>query len=155
MSAMLVQKVLVVEMPSIKLCQDLLGRGRSKCDGVVVKAHDIAKKLETALKGVDAIAKKSDGKSKKKLEDISTSISMLIFGIQEEVKRAETGKRNLDASEKIVKALAAKQPAFLAYVDKAMILIDLGAGATGWQDIAQNATGIVLDLAVDKIFDKI
>ena len=80
---------------------------------------------------------------------------MLIFGIQEEVKRAETGKRNLDASEKIVKALAAKQPAFLAYVDKAMILIDLGAGATGWQDIAQNATGIVLDLAVDKIFEKI
>ena len=156
MSAMLIQKVLVVEMPSIKLCQDLLGRGRSKYDGVVVKAHDIAKKkLETALKGVDAIAKKSDGKSKKKLEDIFTSISMLIFGIQEEVKRAETGKRNLDASEKIVKALAAKQPAFLAYVDKAMILIDLGAGATGWSDIAQNATGIVLDLAVDKIFEKI
>ena len=119
MSAMLIQKVLVVEMPSIKLCQDLLARGRSKCDGVVVKAHDIAKKLEKALNGVDAIAKKSDGKSKKKLEDISTSISMLIFGIQEEVKRAETGKRNLDASEKIVKALAAKQPAFLAYVDKA------------------------------------
>ena len=155
MSAMLIQKVLVVEMPSIKLCQDLLGRGRSKCDGVVVKAHDIAKKLEKALNGVDAIAKKSDGKSKKKLEDISTSISMLIFGIQTEVKRAEDGKRNLDASEKIVKGLAAKQPAFLAYVDKAMILIDLGAGATGWQDIAQNATGIVLDLAVDKIFEKI
>jgi hypothetical protein len=112
MSAMLIQKVLDVEMPSIKLCQDLLGRGRSKCDGVVVKAHDIAKKLEKALNGVDAIAKKSDGKSKAKLEDISASISMLIFGIQEEVKRAETGKRNLDASEKIVKALAAKQPAF-------------------------------------------
>ena len=36
-----------------------------------------------------------------------------------------------------------------------MILIDLGAGATGWSDIAQNATGIVLDLAVDKIFEKI
>jgi len=82
MSAMLIQKVLTVEMPSIKLCQELLGRGRSKCDGVVVKAHDIAKKLEKALNGVDAIAKKSDGKSKKKLEDISTSISMLICGIQ-------------------------------------------------------------------------
>jgi len=36
-----------------------------------------------------------------------------------------------------------------------MILIDLGAGAAGWQDIAQNTTGIVLDLAVDKILEKI
>ena len=155
MSAMLIQKVLVVEMPSIKLCQDLLGRGRSKCDGVVVKSHDIAKKLEKALNGVDAIAKKSDGKSRKKLEDISTRISMLIVGIQEEVKRADKGKRDLEASEKIVKALVARQPAFLAYVDKAMIVIDLAAGATSWSDIAQNATGVVLDLAVDKVFEKI
>ena len=154
-NAMLVSKVLTVELPSIKLCQDLLGRGRSKCDGVVVKSHDIAKKLETALKGVDAIAKKSDGKSKQKLEDISTRISMLIIGIQAEVKRADDGKRALDASDKIVKGLAAKQPAFLPYVEKAMILIDLGAGATSWSDIAQNATAITLDLAVDKIFEKI
>jgi hypothetical protein len=153
--AMLVAKVFTVELPSIKLCQDLLGRGRSKCDGVVVKSHDIAKKLETALKGVDAIAKKSDGKSKKKLEDISSSIGMLIFSIQSEVKRAEDGKRALDSSEKIVKGLAAKQPAFLPYIEKAMILIDLGAGATSWSDIAQNATAITLDLAVDKIFEKI
>ena len=155
MSAMLIQKVLVVEMPSIKSCQGLLERGRSKCDGVVVKSHDIAKKLETALKGVDAIGKKADGKSRKKLESISTNISMMIFAVQAEVKRADEGKRALDSSAKIVKALVAKQPAFLAYVDKAMIVIDLAAGATGWQDVAQNATGIVLDLAVDKIFDKV
>ena len=155
MSAMLVSKVLTVELPSIKLCADLLGRGRSKCDGVVVKSHDIAKKLETALKGVDAIARKSDGNSKRKLDDISTRIDMLIIAIQTEVKRAEDGKRALDASDKIVKALVARQPAFLPYVEKAMILIDLGAGATGWSDIAQNATAITLDLAVDKIFEKV
>ena len=155
MSAMLIQKVLTVELPSIKLCQELLGRGRSKCDGVVVKSHDIAKKLEKALVGVDAIMKKASGKSKDKLDDISVSISLLIGAVGAEVKRAEEGKRALDASEKIVKGLVAKQPAFLAYVDKAMIVIDLGAGATGWSDVVQNATGIILDLAVDKIFEKI
>jgi hypothetical protein len=80
---------------------------------------------------------------------------MLIIGVGSEVKRAEDGKRALDASEKIVKGLAAKQPAFLPYVEKAMILIDLGAGATSWSDIAQNATAVTLDLAVDKIFEKI
>ena len=155
MAAMLIQKVIVVEMPSIKLCQDLLGRGRSKLDGVVVKSHDIAKKLEVALKGIDAIAKKADTKSRKKLDDISGSLGGLIFAIEAEVTRAGKGKRELDNSEKIVKALAARQPAFLAYVDKAMIVIDLGAGATGWQDVVQNASGLVLDLAVDKIFDKV
>jgi hypothetical protein len=153
--AMLVSKVFTVELPSIKLCQDLLGRGRRKCDGVVVKSHEIAKKLETALKGVDAIARNSEGKSRKKLEDISSSIGMLVFSIQAEVKRAEDGKRALDSSEKIVKGLAARQPAFLPYIEKAMILIDLGAGATSWSDIAQNATAITLDLAVDKIFEKV
>jgi hypothetical protein len=40
--AMLVSKVFTIELPSIKRCQELLGRGRSKCDGVVVKSHDIA-----------------------------------------------------------------------------------------------------------------
>ena len=153
--AMLVSKVFTIELPSIKRCQELLGRGRSKCDGVVVKSHDIAKKLETALKGVDAIAKKADGKSKKKLEAIEDKINVLIVSVGSEVKRAEDGKRALDASEKIVKGLAAKQPAFLPYVEKAMILIDLGAGATSWSDIAQNATAVTLDLAVDKIFEKI
>jgi hypothetical protein len=153
--AMLVSKVFTIELPSIKRCQELLGRGRSKCDGVVVKSHDIAKKLETALKGVDAIARKADGKSRKKLEAIEDKIDMLIIGVGSEVKRAEDGQRALDASEKIVKGLAAKQPAFLPYVEKAMILIDLGAGATSWSDIAQNATAVTLDLAVDKIFEKV
>ena len=71
------------------------------------------------------------------------------------MKRAEDDRRALDSSKKIVKGLAAKQPAFLPYVEKAMILIDLGAGATSWSDIAQNATAVTLDLAVDKIFEKI
>jgi hypothetical protein len=154
-AAMLIQKVITVEMPSIKLCDDLLGRGRSKLDGVVVGAHDIAKKLEKALKAVDEIGKKADAKSKKKLEAISGTIGIMIFSIQDEVKRAEQGKTALDTSAKIVKALIAKKPAALALVDKAAIVIDLGAGVAGWQDVVQNASGVVLDLAVDKIFDKV
>jgi hypothetical protein len=155
MAAMLVQKVITVELPSIKLCDDLLGRGRSKLDGVVVSAHDIAKKLEKALKGVDEIEKKADGKSKKKLDTISGAIGAMIFAIQAEVARADKGKRELDNSQKIVKALIAKKPSALALVDKAMIVIDLGAGIAGWEDVVQNAAGVVVDLAVDKIFDKV
>ncbi len=154
-AAMLVQKVLVIEMPSIKKCEDLLGRGRDKTGGVIVRAHDMAKKLEKALVGVDAVMKKADGKARAKLDKISGSIASMIITIQSEVKRAEKGKAELDNAEKVVKALVAKKPAFLPYVEKMMIAIDVGFGVTSWTDLAATASFVVADLAVDKVFEKV
>lgn len=154
-AAMLVQKVLVVEMPSITKCETLLQRGRDKTNGVVVGSHDIAKKLEKALVGVDGIMKKAEPKALAKLEKIEVRINMMIVSIQAEVKRAEKGRTELDAAEKIVKQLVAKKPAALPYIEKLMMTIDVGFGATGWTDIVQNATSVAADLAVDKIFEKV
>ncbi len=148
-------KVLTIELPSIKKCQDLLGRGRSKVDGVVVKSHDIAKKLDAAFKALDALERKAQGKEKDKIESIGTRVQVLIISIQDEVKRAENGKKALDTSEKVVKGLAAKQPAFMQHIDKALLLVDVAAGATGWADVVQNVSFITADLAVDKIFEKV
>ncbi|MFN0184094.1 MAG: hypothetical protein ACKVQR_09790, partial [Aquabacterium sp.] len=144
-NAMFVQKVLVVELPSIKKCENLLARGRDKTNGVVVKAHDIAKKLEKALLGVDAIMKKADPKAKAKLGKIEGTINTMIISIMAEVKRAEKGKTELDNAAKVVKALVDKKPAFLPYVEKLMIVIDVGFGATSWPDVVQNATAVVAD----------
>lgn len=154
-AAAVMAKVLTIELPSIRKCQDLLGRGRSKLDGVVVKSHDVAKKLESALKQLDALEKKADGRSRQKIEAIGTRVQMMIVSIQAEVKRAEDGRRQLDGSEKVVKGLAARQPAFLQHLDKALLVIDAGAGASGWTDVVQNASYIVADLAVDKIFERV
>ncbi|MEP7301483.1 MAG: hypothetical protein ABI699_08130 [Caldimonas sp.] len=155
MAAMLVQKVIAVELDSIKICEDLLGRAESKLGGVVAGADKIAEKLDKALKEVDQIGKKADPKSKKKLEAVSDTITVMIIGIQGEVDRSEKGKRDIANSEKIIKALIAKKPSALALVDKAAIVIDLAAGVAGWEDLVQNTSGVILDLAVDKIFDKV
>jgi hypothetical protein len=154
-AAMFVQKVITIEMPSITKCETLLQRGRDKTGGVIVKSHGIAKELEKALVGVDKIKRKADGKSRDKLEDIEVKINMMIIAIQTEVKRATDGKTQFDRAEVIVKQLVAKKPAALPYIEKAMLAIDVGFGATGWTDVVQNASAVVLDLAVDKVFDKV
>jgi hypothetical protein len=80
---------------------------------------------------------------------------VMIITIQAEVKRATDGKAKLDQAEPIVKQLIAKKPAALPYIEKAMLVIDVGFGAAGWQDVVQGATAVVADLAVDKIFEKV
>lgn len=154
-AAMLVQKVITVEMPSIVKCETLLQRGRDKTGGVIVRSHDMAKKLEKALVDVEAIMKKAEGKSRSKLGDIEGRINVMIITIQAEVKRATDGKARLDQAEPIVKQLIAKKPAALPYIEKAMLVIDVGFGAASWQDIVQGATAVVADLAVDKIFENV
>lgn len=155
MATLLVQKVLVVELPSIKKCETLLGRGRDKTGGVIVRSHDMAKKLEKALVGVDALMKKVDPKARAKLDKISGTIGVMIITIQDEVKRAEKAQRELDNADKVVKALIAKKPAYLPLLEKSMIIIDVGFGATSWQDVVKSAADVAADIAVDKIFEKI
>ncbi len=155
MAVLLVQKVLVVELPSIGKCETLLGRGRDKTNGVIVRAHDMAKKLEKALVGVDTIVKKADPKARAKLENVAGTINVMIITIQAEVQRAEKGKTELDNAEKVVKALVAKKPAYLPHLEKLMVAIDVGFGAAAWTDVVQNAAFVVADLAVDKVFDNV
>ena len=157
MAAMLVQKVIVVELPSLKKCENLLGQGKDKLNGVVVNAHKISKDLETVLAKVDEITKKKPSANEaKKLQAIAARVDKMVNKIPAEVKRAEDAKRELLRLEtNVLKPLLSKKPEALAYLEKSLIVVDLAAGVTGWTDVVQNASFTVADLAVDKIFDQV
>jgi len=153
-ATLLVEKVLVIRMPSIRECVRLLELGENKLKGVVVKSHDIAKTLNRALTESDKLLPKLDPKSAARLSKVEGRIHVLIGKVGDQIPRAEKGRSELAASKTVVEGLKAKNPAAMKYIEKAMLALDIGFCATGWEDIVQGATSVVADLAVDKILDK-
>ncbi len=153
-AALFVEKILVVRMPSIRECERLVDLGESKLKGVVVKGHEIATKLNRALSECDKLAPKLDQKSAAKLGKAEGRIHELIRKVGDQLPRAEKGSAALAESKSVVSGLKAKSPSAMKYIEKGMLLIDIGFLATGWEDIVQGASSVAADLAVDKIIDR-
>ncbi len=170
--------------PSIKACDDLLGRCEQKVNGIIVRAHDLSKRIEEMKKGmsklhVDFMAeakkrleKHPSGKGAAQLATVQKQYFIAVEGVERQIQEArEKVNRQLERAEVVgqtVKSLKVRVETLkgnrgVAYkiIDTALLGLDVAtSGLSGnglvqtFNDMAGTFGAAATSLAIDRIAKK-
>jgi len=170
--------------PNIKSCQDWLGRCEQKLNGIIVKAHDLAKKMEEMKAGLskleedfmkeakNRLSKHPSGRGLTQMDKVRNQFHASVDAFEEkilgsqqkllaQVSRAKQGVQTVADLKIKVTALTAYRGTAYKVLDNLLLLTDVAvSGLSGngfaqtFNDMAGSFGAAVGSLAIDRISSK-
>lgn len=161
-----VEKILGKEFTTIEGCRKNLDTFGSKIDGIDVKSHTLAEKLQAILKATDAAAKQAkevveaNPALKKPIEQLEQEINGLIVKIIAKQEQVKDGRKWKNETKGEIDLIAAGKPGWakaletgLIFYDVVMSAKDFDKSITAIIDLTNNISSTAMEL--EKEFQKL